>query len=118
MPRTGRTTGADPFKCGTAAPRPTTVTCAANALIGEVHDRLSVILDERAAEDWMNPRENDPTSLKRLLVPASPDLRLTQPASPLVNRVKNEGGPAWNPTRNSDAAPALISAESVLLLRT
>ena len=39
----------------------------ANALLGEVHDRMPVILDERAAEDWMNPRENDPKSLKRLL---------------------------------------------------
>ena len=33
---------------------------AANAVIGEIHDRMPVILDERAAEDWMNPREEDP----------------------------------------------------------
>jgi len=49
-----------------------------------------VILDERAAEDWMNPREQDPASLKRLLVPAPDDLLVMQPASPLVNSVKNE----------------------------
>ena len=69
----------------------TIVTCAANALIDEVHDRMPVILDERAAEDWMNPRENDPISLKGLLVPAPHDLLVMQPASPLVNSVKNEG---------------------------
>ena len=34
-----------------------------------------------SAEDWMNPREPDPVSLKRLLVPAPP----------LVTSVKNEG---------------------------
>jgi len=52
---------------------------------------MPVILDERAAEDWTNPREPDPLSLKRLLVPAASDLLLMQLASPLVNSVKNEG---------------------------
>jgi len=69
----------------------TIVTCAANAAIAEIHDRMPVVLDERAAEDWMNPREPDPLSLKRLLVPASSDLLSVRPASPLVNSVKNEG---------------------------
>ena len=69
----------------------TSVTCAANAVIGEIHDRMPVILDERAAEDWMNPREEDPLSLKRLLVPAPSELLVMQPASPLANSVKNEG---------------------------
>ena len=69
----------------------TIVTCAANAVIGEIHDRMPVILDERAAEDWMNPREEDPLSLKRLLVPAPSELLVMQPASPLANSVKNEG---------------------------
>ena len=69
----------------------TIVTCAANAAIAEIHDRMPVVLDERAAEDWMNPRERDPLSLKRLLVPAPSDLLSVRPASPLVNSVKNEG---------------------------
>jgi putative SOS response-associated peptidase YedK len=33
----------------------TVVTCAANALITAIHDRMPVVLDERAAEDWMTP---------------------------------------------------------------
>ena len=69
----------------------TIVTCAANEVIGEIHDRMPVILDERAAEDWMNSREKDPLSLKRLLVPAPSELLVMQPASPLANSVKNEG---------------------------
>src|SRR6266478_6135590 len=69
----------------------TIVTCEANELIGEVHNRMPVILDERAAEDWMNPRERDQLALKCLLVPASSDLLVMQSASPLVNSVKNEG---------------------------
>ncbi len=69
----------------------TIVTCAANAMIAAIHDRMPVVLDERAADDWMNPRERAPLSLKRLLVPAPNDLLAMQPASPLVNSVKNEG---------------------------
>ena len=69
----------------------TIVTCAANALIAAIHDRMPVVLNERVADDWMNPRERDPLSLKRLLVPPPDDLFAMRPASPLVNSVKNEG---------------------------
>lgn len=69
----------------------TIITTAANALLKAIHDRMPVILDEGAAEDWMNPRERNPLSLKRLLTPAPADLLLMQPASPLVNSVKNDG---------------------------
>ena len=49
-----------------------------------------MILDERMAEDWMNPREKNLLSLKRLLVPVPSDRLVMQPASPLANSVKNE----------------------------
>jgi putative SOS response-associated peptidase YedK len=68
----------------------TIVTCAANATVAAIHDRMPVILDERAAEDWMNPREKNSLSLKSLLVPAPSDLLVITPASPLANSVKNE----------------------------
>lgn len=68
----------------------TIVTCAANAAIAAIHDHMPVVLDERAADDWMNPQERDPLSLKRLLVPAPHDLLVMQPASSLVNSVKSE----------------------------
>ncbi len=51
---------------------------------------MPVILDGAGAADWMNGREPNPISLKRLLVPA-PDFLMVRPASPLVNSVKNEG---------------------------
>ena len=56
-----------------------------------IHNRMPVILDEAGAADWMNLREPDPLSLKRLLTPAPDDLLVVRPASPLVNSVKNEG---------------------------
>ncbi len=63
---------------------------ALEAVIGGIHAQMPVILDERMAEDWMNPREKNLLSLKRLLVPAPSHLLVMQPASPLANSVKNE----------------------------
>jgi len=69
----------------------TILTCAANSTIAAVHDRMPVILSDRDADDWMNPREADPLSLKRMLIPAAEDALEMRPASPLVNSVRNEG---------------------------
>jgi len=69
----------------------TIVTCAPNELIAPIHDRMPVVLDEPDADDWMNPLESKPSSLKRLLVPAPDDSLVASPASPLVNSVKNDG---------------------------
>jgi putative SOS response-associated peptidase YedK len=69
----------------------TIITTSANRRLEPIHNRMPVILDEAAADDWMNPREPDPRALKRLLVHAADDLLVTRPASPLVNSAKNEG---------------------------
>jgi len=69
----------------------TILTTSANRLLQPIHNRMPVILDEAGAADWMNWREPDPLSLKRLLAPAPDDLLVVRPASPLVNNVKNEG---------------------------
>jgi putative SOS response-associated peptidase YedK len=68
----------------------TILTCAANSALATLHDRMPVILSERDADDWMNPGERAPLSLKRLLLSAK-DLLVMQLASPLVNSVRNEG---------------------------
>src|SRR5215469_8405918 len=69
----------------------TIITTVANALLKPIHDRMPVILNERAAEDWMNPNEAQPRRLKSLLLPAPEAKLLITPASPLVNSVKNDG---------------------------
>jgi putative SOS response-associated peptidase YedK len=69
----------------------TIVTSAANATLAPVHDRMPVILSDRDADDWMNPREPNPSTLKRLLVPTADDVLVMTPASPLANNAKNEG---------------------------
>ncbi len=69
----------------------TIITCEPNAVTRPIHNRMPVILEQRAADDWMNPGEGDPLSLKKLLIPAADDVLLAQPASPLANSVRNDG---------------------------
>jgi putative SOS response-associated peptidase YedK len=70
----------------------TILTCAPNAVTRPIHNRMPVILpDAKAQEDWINPREENPLALRRLLIPAPNDFLRMQPASSLVNSVKNEG---------------------------
>ena len=80
----------------------TIITTRANRLLEPVHDRMPVILDQRAAEDWMNPSEKDLVRLKALLLPAPEDVLVLSPASSLVNSVKNDGPELLKP----DQAPA------------
>jgi putative SOS response-associated peptidase YedK len=56
-----------------------------------VPTRMPVILSERDADDWMNPREANSLTLKRMFIPAAEDLLEMRAASPLVNDVRNEG---------------------------
>jgi putative SOS response-associated peptidase YedK len=68
----------------------TILTTDANALTRQYHDRMPVILAERDADDWMDPRAPDPLALKKLLVPAPADLLIATPVSPDVNDVDND----------------------------
>jgi putative SOS response-associated peptidase YedK len=61
---------------------------------------MPVVLDERGADDWMNPLEPNPLSLKRLLVRAHDDALIGTPVSPLVNSVKNDGPELLSVTTN------------------
>jgi putative SOS response-associated peptidase YedK len=68
----------------------TILTTSANRLLESYHDRMPVILADRDADDWMDPRMPDPHALKRLLVPAPADLLTATPVSPDVNNVDND----------------------------
>ena len=68
----------------------TILTTSANRLLESYHDRMPVILADRDADDWMDPRAPDPHALKRLLVPAPADLLTATPVSPDVNNVEND----------------------------
>ncbi len=68
----------------------TILTTDANSVTRQYHDRMPVILADRDADDWMDPRAPDPLALKKLLVPAPADLLIATSVSPDVNDVDND----------------------------
>ncbi len=56
-----------------------------------IHNRMPVVLDDPAPDDWINPTKADSLSPKQLLIPAPDEVLLVQPASPRANSAKNDG---------------------------
>lgn len=66
------------------------VTTGANRLIAPVHDRMPVILEDEAVDEWMLPNHPRPAELKRLLSPAPEALLVSRRVSIRVNDVRND----------------------------
>lgn len=58
------------------------LTTAANALVGQVHDRMPAILSREAGPRWLDPKENDPKDLLPLLRPFAADKMKSYPVTP------------------------------------
>lgn len=67
----------------------TIVTTEANNLIAPVHDRMPVILDEEAIDEWLHPGTK-PERLLQLLAPIADDFLVATAVSQRVNSVKND----------------------------
>ena len=64
------------------------ITTSANSFMTKIHDRMPVILDRATEQEWLDPKNNDVASLKRLLQPSSALLSAHE-ISTLVNSPKN-----------------------------
>ncbi len=80
----------------------TIITTDANAVVGDIHNRMPVILAPEQAEEWMDAGETDAEKLRALLVPASDELLIGTPVSERANSVKNDD-------------PSVLEEASVLL---
>jgi putative SOS response-associated peptidase YedK len=67
------------------------VTTTANAIVGELHNRMPVILGADEWRLWIDPDLHDEALLQHLLRPAEEELLELRPVSPLVNNANNEG---------------------------
>ena len=61
----------------------TIITCAANALIGQIHERMPVILDASSAWRWLSPASSN--ELQQMLVPYPAESMNGYAVSALVN---------------------------------
>lgn len=67
------------------------LTCAANADMAGLHDRMPVIIPQAAFNAWLDPGLADLAALAHLVEPAAPGSLALAPAHPSVNSVRNEG---------------------------
>jgi putative SOS response-associated peptidase YedK len=74
----------------------TILTTTPNSLTEPVHNRMPVILEDEAVEEWLFVRKS-PESLTELLVPARESLLVATPVSPRVNSVKNDDPECLDP---------------------
>jgi putative SOS response-associated peptidase YedK len=69
----------------------TIITTSAPDEIGEIHDRMPMLIARDSWADWLDPVVNDVADLRALLVPAAVSGLRTYPVSAEVNSVRNNG---------------------------
>jgi putative SOS response-associated peptidase YedK len=67
------------------------ITTRANGVVGQLHDRMPVILPSEDWEQWLDRTEHDVAELSSLLLPAPDELLQAQPVGTDVNSVRNNG---------------------------
>jgi putative SOS response-associated peptidase YedK len=63
----------------------------ANPFMKKLHDRMPVILEPKDYEAWLDPENQDTTSLKKLLIPQTGERLIEWPVSRYLNNPRNEG---------------------------
>jgi len=73
----------------------TILTCAANALMAPIHDRMPVILGPEHREKWLAPESMEPAESRDMLLPCPDDWLELREVNPALNSVRNEGPMLW-----------------------
>lgn len=69
----------------------TIITTTAPDGLGQIHDRMPMVIDPASWADWLDPANTDVPDLRSLLVPAATSGLITYPVSLEVNSVRNNG---------------------------
>lgn len=83
------------------------LTTGANSTIGQIHDRMPVVIKPEDFSRWLDCKSQEPRDVAELMVAAPEDLFEAVPVSDLVNKVKNTGPDVQVPVAPSlpEAAP-------------
>jgi putative SOS response-associated peptidase YedK len=77
----------------------TIITTTAPDELGEIHDRMPMVIDLASWADWLDPGNTDAADVKALLSPAAASGLISYPVSPAVNSVRNNGPELIEPAR-------------------
>src|SRR5690348_16506405 len=80
------------------------MTTAANRFMREIHDRMPVILDRSAVEDWLSPEVHERKALEEILQPCPNEWLTAVEVSSLVNSAKNKTRDVLDPGARSRLA--------------
>lgn len=69
----------------------TIITTTAEDALGQIHDRMPLMLDHASYDTWLDPEITNIAEVSALLRPAAPGLLRAVPVSSLVSNVKNNG---------------------------
>ncbi|MET0772846.1 MAG: SOS response-associated peptidase [Candidatus Limnocylindrales bacterium] len=76
---------------GLWVPSATVITTDANEDVGQLHDRMPVLLPREAWQAWLDPEQQDQELLRSLLGPAPDGVLEMHPVSRRVNDVREDG---------------------------
>jgi putative SOS response-associated peptidase YedK len=88
----------------------TIVTTRAEDEVGQIHDRMPMVIDTSAWADWLDPGLTAAADVTPLLVPASAAALRSYPVSTAVNNVRNNGPELREPV--ADPGTGAGSSES------
>jgi putative SOS response-associated peptidase YedK len=89
----------------------TVLTTTAEDGLGQVHDRMPLMVDPAQWHTWLDPAQQDPGVIRSLLTPAAPGVLEAYPVSREVNDVRHEGAHLIDPVPAEDVpddVPALL----------
>jgi putative SOS response-associated peptidase YedK len=87
----------------------TIITTAAEDAVGQVHDRMPMLVEKGGYDAWLDASATDPDALTRLLVPAAPGRLTAYPVGKEVNNVANNGPGLVAPVALDDAPAGLFA---------
>jgi putative SOS response-associated peptidase YedK len=85
-----------------AADRPilrtcTVITTEAGSDMGDIHDRMPVVLEDDTLDEWLDPANRDKPELESLLVPSVTGTLVHRPVGTAVGNVRNDGPELTDP---------------------
>jgi putative SOS response-associated peptidase YedK len=83
----------------------TIITTSAPDELGQIHDRMPMVIQPESWSDWLDPANTEPGDVQALLAPAMTGGLATYPVATTVNSVRNNGPELIEPLPADRTAP-------------